>query len=296
MSRHENQFAAMRASHALIEQFEKGEVTIEQLQARFRAIKQPEAGVIKLSPAESFTVESGAFRVTDPCYDADTWCAGTLEGVKNGDWVGFVGAAVCESDMGWAKKWANEKIENLASGLVDDDEIRRIFQKPGETLDAENIERLRQFHRNHAMRDKLEWLLEYEDSLSGEVAGRVNYLHVHHADHPIVDMDDTWEQSEIDVGVDSGQAGFIDLNWFLGNQVAEGVDKHNNAAWEKFYGLFCDKTLNTDFSFGCLEHAAVSSSGYGDGSYTCYFKRDEQGQVIAARIVYIGDYEEEGEE
>jgi len=286
----------MRASHDLIEQVEKGEVTIEQLQARFRAIKQPEAGVIKLSPAESFTVESGAFRVTDPCYDAGTWCAGTLEGVKNGSWVGFVGAAVCESDMSITKEWADQKIEELASSPADDAEIRRIFQKPGETLDDENLNRLRLFHRNQRVRDKLEWLLEYEDSLSGEVAGRVNYLHVHHADHPIVDMDGTWEQSEIDVGVDSGQASFIDLNWFLANQAASGVSKREDAAWEKFYDLFCDKTLNTDFSFGCLKHAAVSSSGYGDGSYTCYFKRDEQGLVIAARIVYIGDYDEEDEE
>ena len=33
---------------------------------------------------------SGRFVVSDPCYDAGTWCAGVLEGVKKGLWCAFV--------------------------------------------------------------------------------------------------------------------------------------------------------------------------------------------------------------
>ena len=34
-----------------------------------------------------FKVESGVVRVSDPCYDRKTWCAGTIDGVKKGEWV-----------------------------------------------------------------------------------------------------------------------------------------------------------------------------------------------------------------
>ena len=35
----------------------------------------------------SFQVESGKLRISDPCYGLNTWCAGTLENVSNGEWV-----------------------------------------------------------------------------------------------------------------------------------------------------------------------------------------------------------------
>ena len=40
----------------------------------------------------------------------------------------------------------------------------------------------------------------------------------------------------------------------------------------------------------------VSSSGFGDGSYTCWTARNEDGCIIAIRIEYITeDYDEEDE-
>lgn len=38
----------------------------------------------------TFEVTSGKFQVTDPCYDKKTWCAGSLDNVRNGTWVGYV--------------------------------------------------------------------------------------------------------------------------------------------------------------------------------------------------------------
>lgn len=43
-----------------------------------------------------FQVESGKLRVSDPCYDKDTWCAGEIKNVKNGEWQ----ACVSYSDEG----------------------------------------------------------------------------------------------------------------------------------------------------------------------------------------------------
>jgi hypothetical protein len=34
----------------------------------------------------TFEITSGAVRATDPCYDMDTWCAGTITDVVNGTW------------------------------------------------------------------------------------------------------------------------------------------------------------------------------------------------------------------
>jgi len=37
-----------------------------------------------------FEVVSGKVRVTDPCYDEETWCAGTVDKVRNGIWAAEV--------------------------------------------------------------------------------------------------------------------------------------------------------------------------------------------------------------
>jgi hypothetical protein len=57
-----------------------------------------------------FDVQSGKLRISDPCYDADTWCAGEVEAV-NGRWV----ASVARSDEGG---WG-ERIARLMATHVD---------------------------------------------------------------------------------------------------------------------------------------------------------------------------------
>lgn len=38
-----------------------------------------------------FEILSGKVRVSDPCYDLETWCASTIEHVKKGEWLAFAG-------------------------------------------------------------------------------------------------------------------------------------------------------------------------------------------------------------
>jgi hypothetical protein len=168
----------------------------------------------------AFAVSSGALRVTDPCYDMETWCAGTLENVKNGIWQAHVGFH--DDDHGWGT--------------------------------------------------------------------RVAYLHIihdnaeSHFDHK-AEFDSTWVNSDIMVGVDSGQAGFFDLALF--DQVCG-----SEPVKEKFYDEICALTLG-DAQWGVHPTGVVSSSGYGDGSYVCLVRRDEEGRAIEAIIVYIGENEDE---
>lgn len=38
----------------------------------------------------SFEIQSGRVRVSDPCYEKDTWCAGTIDNVENGNWEAYI--------------------------------------------------------------------------------------------------------------------------------------------------------------------------------------------------------------
>lgn len=177
------------------------------------------ATINAISPAQAFTVASGALQVTDPCYTPGTWCAGVIEDVKNGTWLAHMGFH--DDAHGWGT--------------------------------------------------------------------RVAYLHIVHSeaqrhfDH-MTELDSTWENSKIDVGVDSGQAGFFDRDAYI-----EAYETNQ----DKFYDEVCQ--ITSEIPNQCV-HAigAVSSSGYGDGGYDCLIRRVD-GQIVEAMIVFIAEYEEDEE-
>lgn len=176
-------------------------------------------------------IRSGAVRVSDPCYDPETWCAGTIDEVKNGKWKG----SVIRSDEG---EWG----------------IRNAF------------------------------------------------LLVHHELTPRTYQSSGWEDTSIDVGVDSGQAGIYDLDEFKGGQ-----DNYGEGGW---YDDNCDITLERKnpnapecgsvCGAGVLpdKSGVVSSSGYGDGGYKCYIYKNKLDQVEAIMIDFglLEEDEEEQEE
>jgi hypothetical protein len=91
------------------------------------------------------------------------------------------------------------------------------------------------------------------------------------------------ERATFEVGVDSGQAGFWDLAEFRGGQ-GEADEKGT------FYGDAC---AATDEYAGIMPGGVVSSSGYGDGGYVCWFSRDQDGQICTARVTFIGEETED---
>lgn len=92
-----------------------------------------------------FTIASGAMRVTDPCYDMDTWCAGTLDDVKNGVWFGTSFNQIDDWTWGWLlgrlplqglkyddtppidPKETFAKISNLLSGLTEVERVAKLL-------------------------------------------------------------------------------------------------------------------------------------------------------------------------
>ena len=136
-------------------------------------------------------------RISDPCYDMGTWCAGTLKNVLPGVYHCFV---------------QRDPEENRISAI----EVR---------------------HENYL-----------------DVKPRFF--------------------SEIDVGVDSGQCGIYDLDYF---------ESFNGD--EEWYETVCDSAFDEYFTAAVLdEKCLVSSSGYGDGSYICKYNTRNK------KIVSIGLY------
>lgn len=50
----------------------------------------------------------------------------------------------------------------------------------------------------------------------------------------------------------------------------------------------CCKLTGSKNNFGILEgKAIVSSSGYGDGGYSLYYKKNSENEIVALKIKYI---------
>ncbi len=95
---------------------------------------------------------------------------------------------------------------------------------------------------------------------------------------------------ECDIGVDSGQAGIFDYEYY--------EKYHNGKTDDDWYDTVCDKTISEYngkefFNGNTIDGLGfVSSSGYGDGFYDCWVAECD-GKVVAIRIEFIA---EDGEE
>ena len=90
----------------------------------------------------------------------------------------------------------------------------------------------------------------------------------------------------LEVCVDSGQAGFFDDAFYQNDTVFEELPAPGFAIGDLWYRHVCDITLSK-MSAGVFPYGAVSSSGFGDGGYTCYTHADENGVIDFAFIVFI---------
>ena len=82
----------------------------------------------------------------------------------------------------------------------------------------------------------------------------------------VYQMKDGWLEQPIDVGVDSGQAGFYDEAFYQDNSIFKGMPEPEHDYGDLWYNHACDITLS-EMSAGVMPYGVVSSSGFGDGSY-----------------------------
>jgi hypothetical protein len=155
----------------------------------------------------------------------------------------------------------------------------------------------------HIIMNALPGIWEAFTNFKNTLGWRNAELIVIHRDHinEMLGWEHPWTLiATADIGVDSGQAGFFDAALYPRDETGEPDDKNS------FYGhcrrLTCEQ-MNENFtarnpSFmnaGCLESGAVSSSGYGDGSYNLYVFEDH-GHVVGAKLVFLPEEDEEEED
>lgn len=118
---------------------------------------------------------------------------------------------------------------------------------------------------------------------------RVVDLLIVHTDIGVLDPEDErFTLIEATIGVDAGQAGFFDGDMKIGDGEYGDI--------KSFYGKCCHVSGNENKSGIIWGSGVNSSSGFGDGSYECFVIKDDRGEVIAAKIVFITEDEDEEDE
>ena len=87
-----------------------------------------------------FEMTSPVMRVSDPCYERDVWCCGTVDHCKLGTWE----AGVLKTDEGeWGTRCAVLAVRHIAAHIDDDSFCRYIIQQDISEIAAD----LRETHR-----------------------------------------------------------------------------------------------------------------------------------------------------
>jgi len=143
-----------------------------------------------------------------------------------------------------------------------------------------------------------EWEAEVETSNEGGWGERIAVLKVNHVN---AKLSGGFKLLNFDGGVDSGQFGFFDKDFYRNDEVAKDLpkedfgDNYDENEGDSWYRAVCSLTLGVE-SWGVLSGGAVSSSGFGDGSYNVYGSKDESGEYVAFYVVFIGDDDDDDDD
>lgn len=174
--------------------------------------------------------------------------------------------------------------------------------------------------------------VEYSDE--GDWGTRVSAIEVTHVNYDKYAFSEELEKFE--VGVDSGQAGIFDYEYYAKYHMNSTERPHVDDDWYDRCGdLTYTSVENPDYEEFSLELTGysndelrekldayfeykdsiksrkylrkldgntidglglVSSSGYGDGGYDCWTCRNEDGKVISIRVEFINEYDDDEDE
>ena len=141
------------------------------------------------------------------------------------------------------------------------------------------------------------WVADVEEDESW--GDRIAELRIHHVGSHF--LSGKFEEMPFDGGVDSGQFGFFDKEFYRNDDKARELPKHNfgegydQEEGDEWYRACAEITLSSE-QWGVLPNGVVSSSGFGDGSYRVFGQKDNNGEYVAFQVVFIDGEEEEEEE
>ena len=111
---------------------------------------------------------------------------------------------------------------------------------------------------------------------------RVANLSIYHANHKNVVPNIC---TDCVIGVDNGQAGFFNDDYYAENQGGDFGDIST------LFGLACSLTMSKNHGGIMQEKGVVSETGFGDGSYSLYVGKNKAGKIVSASIIFIADDE-----
>jgi hypothetical protein len=131
----------------------------------------------------------------------------------------------------------------------------------------------------------------------GSWGKRVSLLMCIHEEYIDSDLNLNWVEHGGTVGVDSGQSGIFSMRSYRNDE--HPIDRGNgdfelsmyDEPGDRWYEKMCQRTLS-DESWGVYDEGLVSSSGYGDGSYTLFVLMTEDDTVVGFCIDFGIDEEE----
>lgn len=266
--------------------------------------------IISRDNVGTIDVESGAVRVSDPCYDLDIWCAGKVEDVLNGTYNCFVTIADTGS---WGKRVAAIEIrhkdypnvypgEHLSIDVgVDSGQAGIYDAKYYEDLWEDTSVQDKWYDRVCASTGEYypnPDLVPFEKSSFW----KEEFKTIHFLKENIPDIEEiiSFNDSNLDIikrlmngkmpdNADDRMQKYVEeRRKYLEESKEERLRymeakinyEHSNEGTKELF-RFCGKVLDNK----CL----VSASGDGDGGYDCFVGRNEDDKVVSVKIDYYYD-------
>jgi hypothetical protein len=216
-----------------------------------------------------FHLTSNQLRVTDPCYTKGTWCAGVLENVLPGAWIAEKVVASHEQ-TGWGDRIAELCIwHGDFIGNVDAHELTEIHVG----VDSGQAGFFDETQYPEGETGEYMNLDTFYGKVCSGTAGDERIW-----EEPLYTEDMIERLEKI----------YTESKELSNERVRDIIDSMRTATRVRsepnYLGI-------ANVGFGVATH-----SGYGDGGYNCYVGRNDKGEIVAARIVFIGDEEDEDDE
>lgn len=219
----------------------------------------------------TFNLTSTQLRVTDPCYEKGTWCADVLENVLPGEWIAEKVVASDKETGGWGDRiaelciWHSDYIGN-----VDAHELTEIHV--GVDSGQAGF-----FDESQYPEGETGEYLDLDTFYGKVCAGTAG-------------KERTWEEPlYTEEMIRKMEAVYTEANELSNEQVRAIIDSMRTAVRTR--------SEHDHLGIANVGFGVATASGYGDGGYNCYVGRNNKGEIVAARIVFIGDeeYDEEDE-
>lgn len=239
------------------------------MEFKFDLLEKENVGTISLSDK---------VRISDPCYDMNTWCAGTLDNVLQGTYN-------CYSqhvDTGdWGIRVASIEVRHEDYTDIEPTEIQDI--DVGVDSGQAGIYDLNYFEDCKSDKKKEE---VFYDTVCG-----LTYRYFDNPDYVPFNKSSFWKDD------------FEEIERYLCEEIDKmEIKNYQNKmityykAENKYeYSIEGNKRIGR-FSSSTLDgKCLVSSSGYGDGGYTCLVGRNANGKIVSIKIDYYYGYDKDDE-